>query len=68
MYNNCSSHLSERPDAEVSALDLLLNHELWSDAISLTAESCKQVCGNVLNTTTLCCYVSLYRTIPDYII
>ncbi|XP_065886440.1 uncharacterized protein [Dysidea avara] len=34
--------LSERPDAEVSALDLLLNHELWSDAISLTAESCKQ--------------------------
>ena len=35
--------VSERPDAEVSALDVLLNNELWTDAISLTAESCKEV-------------------------
>ena len=35
---------SERPDAEVSALDVLLTNELWTDAISLTAESCKEVC------------------------
>ena len=35
---------SERPDAEVSALDVLLSNELWTDAISLTAESCKEVC------------------------
>ena len=34
---------SERPDAEVSALDVLLNNELWTDAISLTKESCKEV-------------------------
>ena len=39
---------SERPDAEVSALDVLLNNELWTDAISLTAESCKEVCNYII--------------------
>ena len=58
--------LSERPDAEVSALDLLINHELWSEAISLTAESCKQVSQNC--TVELFAILSLDRTIPDYII
>lgn len=36
--------ISERPNAEVNALDVLLNNELWADAISLTAETCKEVC------------------------
>ena len=38
---------SERSDAEVSALDVLLTNELWTDAISLTAESCKEVCNYI---------------------
>ena len=39
------SFISEWPDVEVKGLNFLLNKGLWTDPISLTIESGKEVCN-----------------------